>query len=57
MLRVNCDVEDAVAQTVAGTIPDRHGTVRVIDILVTRPQLFQNERAEIQRQVLNLTIV
>ena len=57
VLRVNCDVYDTVTQTVAGTITNRHGTVRVIDILVTRPQLFQNERAEIQRQILNLTIV
>jgi len=57
VLRVNCDVYDTVAQTVAGTITNRHGTVRVIDILVTRRHLFKHMRTKLQSQSLNLPIV
>src|SRR5438874_13055525 len=55
--RVNGDVEDAVAQPIAGAISDCHGTVGVVNILVTRRHLFEQKRAQSQREIAHLAIV
>ena len=46
---VDRNVQDPVSQAIAGTVTNRHRTVSVINILVARRHLFQDERPQAQR--------
>ena len=54
---INSDVENAVAQTVAGAVSNRHGAIGVVNVLVTRGHLFEQKRAQSQREIAHLAIV
>ena len=57
MVRIDGYMKDAIAQTIAGAVTDRHGAISVIDIFVARRHLFKHKRAKLQSQSLNLPIV
>src|SRR6185295_108542 len=55
--RVNSYVEYAVSHTLRPAVSNRHGTVRVINILVTRRHFLKHKLAQSEGKILNRTII
>lgn len=57
MVCIDGYVTNAIALAIRWPIADRHRAVRVIDVLVTRRQLFQYHLTQTERQIPNCRIV
>src|SRR5215813_11987450 len=50
-------MENAVAQAITRPITDGHGAVCVVNVFVARSHLVKHESAQLQRELLNFSIV
>src|SRR5437660_6549335 len=57
MLRVNRDVKDTIAQTIAGAVANRDRAVSVVNVFVAWRHLFEHQRTKLQSKIPNFAVV